>query len=79
MVCVYRLRCGCCSAIGFTFIFYSLLMLLTVIMFSMGSLVSSQLCWTIQDPNSTIAALKETTLSFPGSNLTVHDVVKAYG
>jgi len=43
-------------------------MLLTVIMFSIGSLVTSHLCWTVQDPKPLVKALAENPIVIPTNN-----------
>ena len=47
-----------CRGVGFSFIFFLLLMLLTAGLFAAGSLSTSQACWTIENPGQAAADLK---------------------
>lgn len=64
---------------GFTFIFYSILMLVTTLLFSVGSLASTHVCVAVQDPGTTVTALEDNKLPLNVfGNVTIETVLKAY-
>ncbi|XP_067940144.1 prominin-1-like isoform X3 [Watersipora subatra] len=66
------------AAVGFSFIFYAFLMILTTVLFFVGSLTSSQVCWSIQDPSALLVDLEKTKVLIPGGNVTIASYVGAY-
>ncbi|KAF6032395.1 hypothetical protein EB796_009291 [Bugula neritina] len=67
------------AAVGFTFIFYSILMLVTTLLFSVGSLASTHVCVAVQDPGTTVTALEDNKLPLNVfGNVTIETVLKAY-